>query len=347
MTIIGEGSYGFVFRPPLDHAFDDKYVSKIGKREDIHREYITIQKLPDDFPFIDKSKCHFYSSVSNIKKPSNLKPYLEELWDNDKMAMLVMPYIGADFLVYMLKFKSIFEHVDIFGAGEEHSANGKIMTVVELKKIMGALRKLHLDICIFNKLNFYHRDIKANNLFYNADTGKFILADYGISLNIKHPETFVHKYSRKLEYQDQIDFLENVLYRTLCVALNNAYIYDEIYELIIELDKTILDFRNVIKTVKKTVEYPECYGAHIVEKIYRKIKTLDDRKNPHNKIMMGLMPKYTGKPDLKREREKVRNEMEEKKMITAEQSKMSFEDLPTRKKSRGLRRRRTRRRNRT
>lgn len=243
--VLSVGSYGMVVRPSIDcstgnPSSDYNTVGKIASLEDNQKEYDNIQNLPVfvNAPYITIDKI----SMCAIE-PEWLSPYEELTEDvtgvreiyiesNKQLTQLTMPYLGLDFSRYIRHFKNPFVRYkyDIY-----FDIGKKIMDVYTLKRLMSAVNILYEQLEMVNEQNFYHKDIKLNNVIYDLTKNKFTLIDFGISS--ADEKELGERSLAKLYINEKIHFFKEFLNILIYTSFNNEYIYNSLLPAVKEMER--------------------------------------------------------------------------------------------------------------
>ena len=293
--VLSAGSYGMIIRPNLDcstglPSSDYTNIGKIASKEDNQVEYDIITSLPvfHNAPYITKdeiSMCtiqnEWLEQYADINMPGIIEVYTSQ---NDN-TQLTMPYLGLDFLEYILHFKNPFKSVNK-NLGF-HSGSTAIMDVPKLKRLMHGLNLLYESIEIMNNdYGIFHTDIKHNNIMYDPVTNKFKLIDFGSSVSISVKRTIKDKNLMKLYIQDKYQFFEKVVLLLIYTSFNNKYIYQQLLPYVKELERTnliILNHSNINFLPKERISYEDYKKEaiqlcdHFMEVITEGVNKLDDR----------------------------------------------------------------------
>jgi serine/threonine protein kinase len=176
MTIIGHGTYGCIYKPPIKCASTSKtrrkpinYANKIAKlltKNSANTEYDEYRIISKIDP---KNKYHLGKPVlceadaADLKDKTDAHPcnkYTEER-DNQDFRLLIMEYGG-------IELKKYIEMPTAFTADFWKKA-----------------RNLFEGAQLFAKHELTHRDIKPANILLNPKSSKIIYIDFGLSRNMK------------------------------------------------------------------------------------------------------------------------------------------------------------------
>lgn len=170
MTIIGYGTYGCIYKPPIKCSKKGKtlrinYANKIAKlltQKSANTEYAEYDKVSKIDP---KNKYHLGKPVlceadaEDLKKQTDEHPCnkYEKERDNQEFRLLIMEYGGTEL--------------------KEYIKNKKDMTMDFWKKARNLLEGAQL----FAKHNLTHRDIKPSNILLNPKSKRLIYIDFGLT----------------------------------------------------------------------------------------------------------------------------------------------------------------------
>ena len=191
-NIVGEGSYGCVFKPSLlcdgrgnkNKNYINK-VSKVMKKSDAKKEikeYNEIKKIENlnKYAISTPTYCDpkidetFTSNVSKCKS-NKVKDTFENNPEN--LGMLLIEDGGINLHTYITK---------VF----------KTMQLDEKKQFLKSIITLFDGLIFFRENNIIHRDIKLENMVYNVYTGKIKYIDFGLMI-LK--TKLIHKCKRNIE----------------------------------------------------------------------------------------------------------------------------------------------------
>jgi serine/threonine protein kinase len=181
MTIIGHGTYGCIYRPPIKCASSKQkkgatknktrrisYTNKIAKlltqknAQTEYDEYNIISKIDP------KNKYHLGKPIlceadaADLKKQTDEHPCqkYEDEKNDEEFSLLIMEYGGIELKDYLTMSTE--------------------MTNTFWKKA----RNLFEGAQLFAKHGLTHRDIKPSNVLLNPKTNKLIYIDFGLSRNV-------------------------------------------------------------------------------------------------------------------------------------------------------------------
>jgi serine/threonine protein kinase len=245
--ILGVGESGVVIRPPIecDEIIRTNAVGKIGTESEIRNEYDLISHLPvfDNAPYINSSV------VSICKVDLTLIEHLPEFAEewSEYNYQLIMPFLGITFHDYLVtNFKTDVESVSYIG---EVLKGLVFVDLQRFKLIISSLYELYKKIIIMNReYNFFHRDLKPNNIMYNADENTFMLIDFGASVsklseNPRVRDEIIHKQLRSFYYTDIIYFLDKIFLPFCYISCSNVLIFNNFKVDIIEIEKLVFQLQ--------------------------------------------------------------------------------------------------------
>lgn len=259
--ILGQGEFGVVIRPPIecDEIIRTDAVGKIGTESEIRKEYDLISHLPvfDNAPYINSSV------VTICKVDLTLIEHLPEFakeWSGYNY-QLIMPFLGITFHDYLIKnFKTKTRSVSYIG---EELKGPDFVDLQRFKLINSSLYELYQKIIIMNREhNFFHNDLKPNNIMYNADENTFMLIDFGASVSesSENPtvrNVIIHKQLRSFYYIDIIYFLKEIFLPFCYISCSNVLIFNNFKVDIIEIEKLVFYLQEASNTRSLT------YGQEI------------------------------------------------------------------------------------
>ena len=251
--ILKAGSYGMVIRPSIDcstglPSSNYSTIGKISSQENNQVEYDIITSLPvfHNAPYITRdeiSMCPIQSEWLEPYEELNTKRAKEIYKAHTDNTQLTMPYLGVDFLEYILHFKNPFKH-SLYGLGF-NSDSTAIMTVPKLKRLIAGLNLLYESIEIMNNdYGIFHRDIKHNNVMYDPVTNKFKLIDFGESVSMSVERTTRDRNLMQLYVMDKYKFFKSLVIELIYISFNNEYIYHELLPYVKELERTLYYIQN-------------------------------------------------------------------------------------------------------
>lgn len=171
MTIIGHGTYGCIYKPPIKCSSKTRkinYANKISKlltkksANTEYKEYSIISKIDPTNKYHLGKPVLCEADAADLKKQTDAHPCkkYEEEKDEQEFRLLIMEYGGIELDTYMKtpsEFKTRF-----------------------WKKVRNLLDGAEL----FAKNGLTHRDIKPNNILMNPKTQNLIYIDFGLSRNV-------------------------------------------------------------------------------------------------------------------------------------------------------------------
>lgn len=171
MTIIGHGTYGCIYKPPIKCAAKTRkinYANKIAKlltkksADTEYEEYNIISKIDPTNKYHLGKPILCEADAADLKAQTDAHPcekYKEEK-DNEEFRLLIMEYGGIEMDAYIKK-PSLFK-----------------------LSIWKKARNLIEGAQLFAKHGILHRDIKPSNILMNPKTQSIIYIDFGLSRNI-------------------------------------------------------------------------------------------------------------------------------------------------------------------
>ena len=229
-----------VYHPPFDgidetdgsvHHFGDDMICKVTDETSINKEISMYQYLKDTG--LSEKYKDYLLDIDKIKKYRLTEPtiqsFVEVRWPVEYE--LVMPFIPyANLLEYFFHFKMSSNYFMTYTEGSDNTflvndTRKPIMTIDIFLKIWTKVMVILINmINDFNEHNFYHNDIKSNNILYNPETDEFKLIDFGVSKIIERPSI-----------NDLYLILETVLF-FLYVSLSNATIESQVTNIIKKIE---------------------------------------------------------------------------------------------------------------
>jgi serine/threonine protein kinase len=155
--LLGEGSYGKVYKPPIGYDDNTKVGKLFSRNFDWEKEYVIGEQLRD----IDRETGFLVlpETISEINKD---------------VLQLRYGYAGVSFIDHIRKLKGLSD------------PNTLIETTKDIIKLMSAFLKKYLDT--FGKSDLIHLDIKPDNVMYLESDNRLRLIDF--SLVIKGKDIF-------------------------------------------------------------------------------------------------------------------------------------------------------------
>lgn len=171
-NLIGNGSYGYIFYPPLEFDYekyeidkDAEYVTKLMLSEDGEYEIKNQILINNIDPDNEYQLGNFYK-IKHIPKKINLQDFkLFKSKDVCDMCMVVQKYGGVD-LYKIFKDKIISNYDDYKDF------------LVEFYRILEGINKL-------NKNNIIHHDINPRNIVYDKKNKRLNYIDFSLTKNKK------------------------------------------------------------------------------------------------------------------------------------------------------------------
>jgi serine/threonine protein kinase len=229
-----------IFHPPFDgidetdgsvQHFGDDMICKVTNETLINKEISMYQYLKDTG--LSEKYKDYLLDIDKIKKYRLTEPTLQSFRDVqwEVEYELVMPFIPyPNLLEYFFHFKMSSKYFSIYSQDIDNTflvndTRKPVMTIDIFLKIWTKVMLILINmINDFNEHNFYHDDIKPNNILYNPETDEFKLIDLGISKIIERPLT-----------NDLYLVLETVLF-FLYVSLSNATIERQVTNIIKKIE---------------------------------------------------------------------------------------------------------------
>ena len=237
-TILGDGWFNVVFMPPIscDRIIPDNSVGKIGRYEDLKREYdfiIEYVKYSPTFSALVNDRNTFMCKFKYDGLSENTKRIINSKVDESANLeyKLIMPYLGKTFDKYINLHKN---NCNI------KTNNSEIISVDTFVKYVTAINQLFQEILLLNDNGIYHNDIKPNNIIYNEHENSLLLIDFNISITKNIPQFYVHNVKFYQELKDIYNLIELVLMKVLLLGLSNKYIYDKFIQIYTDIKKYIL-----------------------------------------------------------------------------------------------------------
>ena len=189
--VIGSGTYGCVFKPPLmcedERERPKNYISKVMKRrnaQDEDREIKTILDLVKDIPNHEE-----YFMVSGVKLCKPQLPTVRDYEDYNKKchALLRKGIKSWDFGKALRNGEIMMLQIPDGGASID-DLFGEPLTEAEFSDINNALINLMVNgIVPLNNSNTLHMDIKGGNIVYSKRDKKAKLIDWGLAIHFDDP----------------------------------------------------------------------------------------------------------------------------------------------------------------
>jgi hypothetical protein len=222
--VIGSGTYGCVFKPPLmcedDTERPKNYISKVMNRRNAEEEDREIKRILDLVKHIPNHEDYYMVSGVKICKPK--QPESEDLRDyNDKCYALLRKNI------YVLKFRDEIDKGNILmlqipdgGASIDDLFREKL-TIDEFTNINKAMIRLLNDgIGPLNESNILHMDVKGGNIVYSQKEKKAKLIDWGLALNYTNPNKVPGDEMEQYSIMVNQPFTRLLFYRDFVYELN-------------------------------------------------------------------------------------------------------------------------------
>ena len=277
--ILGVGVFGVVIRPPIkcDKTIRTDAVGKIGTKSDIMIEYDLISHLPvfDNAPYIN------LSNVTTCKIDLTLIEHLPEFEDewSEYNYQLIMPFLGTTFHHYLISnFQTNERSVSYLG---ECLRGPDFVDLQRFKLIISSLYELYQKIIIMNREhNFFHNDLKPDNIMYNADENTFMLIDFGLSVSTssKNPtvrDEIIHKQLKNFYYEDITRFLEKIFLKFCYISCSNIVIFNNFRVDIIEIEKFVFQLQQASNPRSLTYEQEIDLTSPLIQFLTNLDKPLD------------------------------------------------------------------------
>jgi serine/threonine protein kinase len=261
MTIIGHGTYGCIYKPPIKCAATSKtrknpinYTNKIAKllteksANAEYKEYNIVSKIdPKNKYHLGKPiLCH--ADAADLKQKTDAHPckkYNEEK-DNEEFRLLIMEYGGIELRKYI--------------------ETPKTFTSDFWKKA----RNIFEGAQLFAKNGITHRDIKTANILLNPGSKQLIYIDFGLSRNVKELTKDIISGKKKTSFHWSYPFEYGLVSQAKKIMKMNDAEIDELYRKTVNLvfNETTADEYKSIKTM---------------------LTLLDDRMFPLNQLKVEVM----------------------------------------------------------
>ncbi len=168
MNLIGHGSYGYIFYPPLDFNDDTIIINKnenyITKLLLIKEAEVELNNQKNISNIDTKNEYHLgdYYITKSISK--NINIHNLELFRSNNLSdlcLLIQKHGGID--LYKLFNKKII-----------NSSNDYYVFLVELYRILEGIK-------IFNNNNLVHHDVNPKNIVYNIENNRLNYIDFSLT----------------------------------------------------------------------------------------------------------------------------------------------------------------------
>lgn len=173
--VIGSGSYGYVFKPPLsgsnrhDDTFHNDYCCKLMISEDADEEYRKILLIIDTMKFDNHFFKHALDDII-IYKPTHIS--FSDIPDHDKCKKAIQKLPHTTALAMPFKGPSIANYIgnDCFSCSQD------------LTFFLNQMISLLFNTIVpMNKKGIYHQDVKDENIIID-NYGNLTLIDWGLTL---------------------------------------------------------------------------------------------------------------------------------------------------------------------
>lgn len=237
-----------IYHPPFDgidettstiHHFGNDMICKVLLERFIDDELRMYQYLKDTG--LSEKYKDYLINIDEIKKYRLTEDTIQSFVDKDWNVKyeLVMPFIPyGNLLEYFFQFKmssNYFSPYYDYGTFLINDTRKPIMPIDIFVNIWTKVILILINIIKdFNEHNFYHKDIKPNNIMYNPETGEFKLIDFGASKIQETPQETTNN-------NDLYLILENVVLFFLYVSLSNATIETQVTNIIKKIETLLYD----------------------------------------------------------------------------------------------------------
>jgi len=236
MTIIGHGTYGCIYKPPIKcKTRKVSYVNKIAKlltkksAETEYNEYSIVSKIDP------KNKYHLGKPVlceadaEDLKKKTDAHPCekYEDEKSNSEFRLLIMEYGGIELRKYI--------------------ENPEQMTNSFWKKARNLLEGAEL----FAKNGLTHRDIKVANILMNNKHNRIIYIDFGLSRSVEELTKDILNGTKKTSFHWSYPFEYGLLSQAHKIIKMTDAEADNLYRKILRrviIDETTEEYKNVNTT---------------------------------------------------------------------------------------------------
>lgn len=173
-TKVGEGTYGCVFKPSLKcHDYSVNYDNKVSK------VMTTIEANKELKEFNNISKIEGLDKYA-ITSPQICKPVLDSIYI-DSIKQCNNPLLSKINISKPMHSMLIYQD----GGINIHNFINKIMIKLSKQDIiifLSSLINLLNGLIFFKSKDIIHRDIKADNIVYNINSGKVKFIDFGLMI---------------------------------------------------------------------------------------------------------------------------------------------------------------------
>jgi hypothetical protein len=258
--VIGSGTYGCVFKPPLicedDTERPKNYISKVMSRRNAEEEDREIKRILDLVNHIPNYEDYYMVSGVKLCKPK--QPESQDLRDyRDKCYALLRKKINIH------KFRHEIDNGNILmlqipdGGASIDDLFRETLTMNEFTDINNAMvNLLKHGIVPLNESNILHMDVKGGNIVYSQKEKKAKLIDWGLAINYRNPNETPNDELEQYSIMVNQPFTRLLFYR------------DFVYELIaFNYERKIQDIPN--KTYKTLMPI---YIKHLRENYFKDSK---------------------------------------------------------------------------
>lgn len=173
-NLIGSGSYGYVFHPPINYHVRDnhKFVGKIVDYDNEDnickyveceiRHYEILRRIDPNFTFLIYPILTSHLLIKDVKSSTkhSLK-FLKSKANNSKIVQMIMPYGGVSLNTFIQSC-------------ERHGMSFRRALCIVYDLLLGA--------SLLQKNNICHQDIKLNNITYDPISGNARIIDFGMAV---------------------------------------------------------------------------------------------------------------------------------------------------------------------
>lgn len=196
--LIGSGSYGCVYSPPLlsSQKYEDDELPKVGKimvdRKEVKDELKEYKKIKDNINTNNKFTPKIYTRIN-----PEINPELTKLNNN----------VQIDGCHLEKNVNDPYYQIILEDGGVNLY---KIHQSFKFQEIVQYFRSIFQGVVKLNAKKFVHQDIKSLNIVFNKNTNKMMLIDFGMS--ISHNDIFHYNNAFHLSVQYECYPPEYVLY---------------------------------------------------------------------------------------------------------------------------------------
>jgi len=225
MTIIGHGTYGCIYRPPIKCGAKTRKISYANKIAKLltkksanieYEEYNVISKIDPTNKYHLGKPVLCEADAADLKKQTDAHPCnkYEEEKGKQEFRLLIMEYGGIELATYM-------------------------KTPSELKtRFWKKVRNLLDGAELFAKNGLTHRDIKPNNILMNPKTQNLIYIDFGLSRNVADLTKDILKGTKRTHFHWIYSFENGIIEDASKILKMTGAQFDAYYK---KLTKTILE----------------------------------------------------------------------------------------------------------